>query len=80
MFLQWNRYCKGLQVWKLFSLPNGFFSYNQVLVTSCDQLKTTFRTSWGTFSYRRIPFGLINAFATFQRDMDIDFMVLMHNF
>ena len=31
-----------------------------------------FKTKWGTFSYRRMPFGLINAGATFQRAMDID--------
>ena len=38
-----------------------------------DRLKTTFRTKWGTFAYRRIPFGLINAGAMFQRAMDIAF-------
>ena len=32
-----------------------------------------FRTKWGTFAYRRMPFGLINAGATFQRAMDIAF-------
>ena len=38
-----------------------------------DRLKTTFRTKWGNFTYRRIPFGLINVGATFQRAMDIAF-------
>ena len=42
-----------------------------MLVAEEDNLKTTFRTKWVTFAYKRIPFGLINAGATFQRDMDI---------
>ena len=50
---------------ELFSLLDGFSSYNQVLVAKEDRLKTTFRTNWRTFAYRRIPFGLINAGATF---------------
>ena len=58
---------------ELFSLLDGFSGYNQVLVAEEDRLKTTFRTKWGTFSYRRMPFGLINAGATFQRAMDIAF-------
>ncbi|XP_076914237.1 uncharacterized protein LOC143573173 [Bidens hawaiensis] len=32
-----------------------------------DQGKTTFTCSYGTFAYRRMPFGLCNAVATFQR-------------
>ena len=57
---------------ELFSLLDGLSGYNQVLVAKEDKHKTTFRTKWGTFAYRRMPFGLINAGATFQRDMDID--------
>ena len=62
---------------ELFSLLDGFSGYNQVLVAEEDRLKTTFRTRWGTFSYRRIPFGLINAGATFQKAMDIAFRGLI---
>ena len=58
---------------KLFSLLDGFSSYNQVLVTKEDMLKTTFQTRWGNFAYRRMPFGLINTRDTFQRAMDIAF-------
>ena len=35
---------------------------------------------WGTFSYRRMPFGLINYGAMFQRDMDIKFRGLIDHF
>ena len=62
---------------ELFSLLDGFSGYNQVLVAEEDRLKTTFRTKWGTFAYRRMPFGLINAGATFQRAMDIAFRGLI---
>jgi hypothetical protein len=56
------------------SLLDGFSSYNQVLVYLDDQEKTTFTTPWGTFMYVKMPFGLINVGATFQREMDIAFM------
>ena len=39
-----------------------------------DQNKTTFTTPWGTFMYAIMPFGLMNAGATFQRAMDIAFV------
>jgi hypothetical protein len=54
-------------------LLDGFSGYNQVLMSPSDQLKTTFRTSWGTYAYCKMPFGLINVGATFQRAMDIAF-------
>ena len=64
----------------MFSLLDGFSGYNQVLVSKADQLKTTFRTPWGTYAYRKMPFGLINAGATFQREMDIAFRGLIDKF
>ena len=65
---------------EMFSLLDGFFGYNQVLVSKIDQLKTTFRTPWGTYAYRKMPFGLINARATFQRATDIAFRGLIGQF
>jgi hypothetical protein len=55
------------------SLLDGYSGYNQVLVHEDDQDKTTFTTPWGTFKYAKMPFGLKNAGATFQRAMDIAF-------
>ena len=55
------------------SMLDGFSGYNQVLVHLDDQDKTTFITPWGTFMYSKMPFGLMNAGATFQRAVDITF-------
>ena len=52
---------------------DGFLGYNQVVVHPYDQEKTTFTTPWGTFMYAKMPFGLMNVGATFQRAMDIAF-------
>ena len=56
------------------SMIDGFSSYNQIYVLPEDREKTTFTTFWGTFMYANIPFGLINAGATFQRAMNISFI------
>jgi hypothetical protein len=56
------------------SMLDGFSGYNQIMVHPDDQEKTTFTTPWGTFMYAKMPFGLMNAGETFQRDMDIDFV------
>ena len=47
-------------------MMDGFLGYNQVAVLPEDQKKTAFTTPWGTFMYARMPFGLINAGATFK--------------
>jgi hypothetical protein len=48
-----------------------------VLVSEEDRLKTTFQTKWGTFAYKCMPFGLINAGVKFQREMDVAFQGLI---
>ena len=53
---------------------DGFYGYNQISVFLEDREKTTFTTPWGTFMYAKIPFGLMNTGATFQRTMDTTFI------
>nr|GFA19059.1 reverse transcriptase domain-containing protein [Tanacetum cinerariifolium] len=48
---------------------DGFSGYFQIPIDPQDQEKTTFTCPYGTFSYRRMPFGLCNAPGTFQRCM-----------
>jgi hypothetical protein len=48
---------------------DGYSGYFQVAIAPEDQEKTTFTCPFGTFAYRRMPFGLCNALATFQRCM-----------
>lgn len=56
------------------SMIYGFSGYNQILVHHDDREKTTFTTPWGNFMYEKMPFGLMNAGATFQCVMDISFI------
>jgi hypothetical protein len=59
---------------------DGYSGYNQVPVDPEDQEKTTFTCPFGTFAYRRMPFGLCNAPATFQRCMISIFSNMVERF
>nr|GEZ41896.1 reverse transcriptase domain-containing protein [Tanacetum cinerariifolium] len=54
---------------------DGFSGYFQIPNDPKDQEKTTFTCPYGTFAYRRMPFGLCNAPGTFQRCM----MAIFHD-
>nr|GFA62207.1 reverse transcriptase domain-containing protein [Tanacetum cinerariifolium] len=52
-----------------------FFGYFQIPIDPKDQEKTTFTCPYGTFAYKRMPFGPCNAPKTFQRCM----MAIFHD-
>ena len=45
---------------------DGYSGYNQIVIAPEDQEKTTSICPYGTFVFRRMPFGLCNALTTFQ--------------
>ncbi|GKC13917.1 reverse transcriptase domain-containing protein, partial [Tanacetum coccineum] len=54
---------------------DGFYGYFQTSINPQDQEKIAFTCPYGTFAYRRMPFGLCNAPGTFQRGM----MAIFHD-
>nr|GEW48316.1 reverse transcriptase domain-containing protein [Tanacetum cinerariifolium] len=70
---------------KYYCFLDGFSGYFQIPIDPKDQEKTTFTCPYGTFAYRRIPFGLCNAPGTFQRGVTMevcmnDFLVFGNSF
>jgi len=58
----------GAKLFSAFDLRSG---YHQVPMAEEDADKTSFVVRSGTYRFRRVPFGLCNAGATFQRVMDL---------
>ncbi|XP_060965554.1 uncharacterized protein LOC133034480 [Cannabis sativa] len=59
---------------------DGYSGYHQIAIAPEDQEKTTFTCPYGTFAFRRMPFGLCNAPATFQRCMMAIFSDLIEKY
>ncbi|GKG31238.1 hypothetical protein Tco_0423726, partial [Tanacetum coccineum] len=49
---------------------DAYKGYHQVQMAEADEEKTAYYTDQGTYCYTKIPFGLKNAGATYQRLVD----------
>jgi len=45
---------------------DGYFDYNQITIAPEDKEKTTLTRLFGTYAFRRMPFGLCNALLPFK--------------
>ena len=57
---------------------DGYSGYNKIFMELVDAQKTTFRTPFGNYFYKVMPFGLKNAGATYQRTMTLIFGDMLH--
>ncbi|GJS79036.1 reverse transcriptase domain-containing protein [Tanacetum coccineum] len=68
-----SRIVTGWRVNEYYYFLDGFSGFFQIPIAPEDQEKNTFTCPYGTFAYRRMPFGLCNFPATFQRGMTVIF-------
>ena len=54
---------------KIHSFLDAYSGYHQITMKESDQLATLFITSYGSYCYVTMPFGLKNTGATYQRCM-----------
>ncbi|GJZ17090.1 reverse transcriptase domain-containing protein [Tanacetum coccineum] len=64
---------KSLMWFKYKCFLDAYKGYNQLQMTKKDEEKTAFHTDEGVFYYTKMPFGLKNARATYQRLVDTVF-------
>ena len=58
---------------KLLSFIDAYSGYNQIPMYELDEEHTSFITDRGLYCYKKMPFGLINAGATYQRLVNMMF-------
>ncbi|GJZ53224.1 oligopeptide transporter [Tanacetum coccineum] len=63
-----------------YAVTDAVTTYFQILLEPADQEKNTFTFSYGTYAYKRMPFGHCNAPATFQRCMIAVFQDMLEIF
>nr|GEV24520.1 reverse transcriptase domain-containing protein [Tanacetum cinerariifolium] len=61
---------KSLYGYPLKCFLEAYKGYHQIQLAEPDEDKTTFHTGQGVYCYTKMPFGLKNASATYQRLMD----------
>ena len=65
---------------KFYYFLDDYSGYNQIEIAFEDQEKTTFTYPFGTFAYRRMPFGLCNAPATFKYACSVYLVIWLNIF